>query len=98
MSLSPRDLHTWYSVKKKLGLPQARVLAGSILALLAERHGPANLRRFLADRFGEAQPVDARGWLRDMLRPNSVRLRAATGLSEEKLVAEWHKATTATAP
>jgi hypothetical protein len=89
-------LHNWYTVKKQLGLPQTCVLAGSVLALLAERHGTANLRRFLADRFGEAQPVDVRGWLRDMLRPNAVRLRAATGWSEEELVAEWQKATAAT--
>jgi hypothetical protein len=96
LNLSQQKLHTWYSVRKDLEPAQARVLAGSVLALLAERRGTANLRRFLADRFGEAQPVDARGWVRDMLRPNSVRLRAVTGLGEEELVAEWRKATAAT--
>jgi len=79
-------------VRKNLGDAQARMLAGSVLALLAERHGNVGLRRFLADRLGAAEPADARGWLRDMLRPNSVRLRAATGLSEERLAAEWQEA------
>jgi len=92
LNISPQQLHRWYTVRKNLEPREARVLAGSVLALLAERHGTASLRRFLADRFGEAQPLDARGWLHDMLRPNSVRLRAATGLSEEDLAAEWRKA------
>jgi len=92
LDFSPRQMRAWLTVRKNLGDAQARMLAGSVLALLAERHGNVGLRRFLADRLGAAEPADARGWLRDMLRPNSVRLRAATGLSEERLAAEWQEA------
>ena len=92
LDFSAKRMHRWLTVRKEIGADQARMLAGSVLALLAERHGVASVRRFLADRFGPAQPVDARGWWRDVVTPNSMRLQAASGLSEEDLAAEWRHA------
>jgi hypothetical protein len=92
LDFSRKRMHNWLTVRKEIGADQARKLAGSVLALLAERHGVASVHRFVADRFGPAEPIDARGWWRDVVPPNSMRLQAATGLSEEALAAEWRQA------
>jgi hypothetical protein len=92
MDFTPQKMHTWLTVKKDLGPKQAAILAGSVLAFLAESRGTASLRHFLADRLGEQQPADSRAWWHDLLRPNGVRLRAATGWSEAELSTQWRKA------
>lgn len=93
-NFTPARLQAWLSVRKLVGEEEARAFAGSALALLAERQGLPAVRHFLADRFAQAQPGDARAWLRDVVRPTSTRLRAATGLSEEAFTAEWRTAMT----
>jgi hypothetical protein len=85
-------LHTWYSVRKNLGDEPTDALAGSSLAVLAERHGVESVRRFLSARFARRQPYDARAWWHDMLRSTGARLRATTGLSEKQFTAEWQVA------
>jgi hypothetical protein len=94
-SFTSPQLHAWLTVRKSLGAEKARALAGGGLALIAERHGAASLRHFLSDRYGRAQPADARGWWRDFIRPMDLRLHAATGLNEDAFTAEWRSAMTA---
>jgi hypothetical protein len=91
-NVTPAQLHAWLTLLKSRSVKSADVFAGSGLALIAERHGTAGLRRFLSDRYAQAQPADARAWWRDWLRPTSTRLRAATGLSEDAFTAEWRNA------
>ena len=98
-SFNPAQLQSgWYTARKNVGTKKVRALAGSSLALLAERHGPEDVHRFLADRFAQAQPEDARGWWRDFIRPTATRLRTATGLSEDAFTAEFRAALTAAHP
>ena len=92
---TPAQLHAWLTLLKSLSTKNAEAFAGSGLALLAERHGTASLRRFLSDRYAQAQPADSRGWWRDFIRPTGTRLRAATGLTEDAFAAEWRAAVTA---
>jgi hypothetical protein len=91
-TFTPEQLHTWYSVRKNLGDNPTDALAGSSLAVLAERHGVDAVHRFLSARFAQSQPFDSRAWLHDVWRSTGARLRAATGLSEETFTAEWRSA------
>jgi hypothetical protein len=91
-TFTPEQLHTWYSVRKNLGDNPTDALAGSSLAVLAERHGVDAVHRFLSARFAKSQPTDSRAWLHDIWRSTGARLSAATGLSEEAFTAEWRTA------
>ncbi len=88
---APR-LRAWYSVRKKLGEDRSRQLAGTGLAVLAERRGSESNRRFLSSMLAPARHADFRGWFRDVLRSEPARLRAATGWTETDLVREWRAA------
>jgi hypothetical protein len=91
-AFTPTQLHTWFSVRKGIGEKNADALAGSSLAVLAERHGVDSVHRFLSARFAQGQPDDTRAWWHDVLRSTPARLRAATGLSEEAFTTEWRTA------
>jgi hypothetical protein len=85
-------LHSWFTVRKTLGDDNTDALAGSSLAVLAERHGVDAVHRFLSARFARSQPIDARAWWYDVWRPTRSRLKSATGLNEETFTAEWRTA------
>jgi hypothetical protein len=89
---SARNLRAWFTLRGKLGEEKARQLAGSGLAVLAQRQGAESNRRFLAAMLSRAKPADFRGWWRDVLRSTPSRLRAATGWTETDLVREWRAA------
>ena len=89
---STRDLDRWLTLRNSLGESRARSFAAIGLAELARRHGEEARRKFLAAMFREARPADARGWFMDVIRSRDSRLRAAAGIGEEQLVAEWREA------
>jgi hypothetical protein len=89
---SARNLRAWFTLREKLGEEKARQLAGSGLAVLAERRGVESNRRFLSAMFSPAKPADLRGWWRDVRRSTPARLRATTGWTEADLVREWQAA------
>ena len=84
---SARHLAAWMSLRKAAGAEPARLLAATGIFVLGQRHGADARLHFLAAMFGPARPEDARGWIADVLHP--ARLRAAAGIDEETLVAEW---------
>jgi hypothetical protein len=94
-AFTPAEIRTWFSVRKTIGEDKADALAGSSLAVLAARHGLAGVQRFFTARFGGAEPNDVRAWWHDLIRPTPVRLRAATGVNEETVAADWRAAMTA---
>ena len=84
---SARHLAMWMSLRQTAGADPARILAATGIVVLGQRRGDSARQRFFAAKFGPARPEDARGWLGDVLHP--ARLRAAAGIDEESLVAEW---------
>ena len=95
---STHDLDRWLSLRRDLSEPRAKDFAAIGLAELARCHGEDARRKFLAAMFGKARPADARGWFMDVIRSRNSRLRAAAGIGEEQLVAEWKEALTAASP
>ena len=93
---SARHLDAWLSVGRDGEASRAQPLAASGLVVLAQRHGAAARRKFLAAMFRDARPADARGWFMDVILSRNNRLRAAAGIGEEQLVAEWREALAST--
>ena len=93
---STRDLDRWLTLRESFGVTRARSFAAIGLAELARRHGEEARRKFFAAMFRDARPADARGWFMDVIRSRNRRLRAATGIGEEQLVAEWRAALAST--
>lgn len=87
-----RELQKWHTLRKKIGEEKARQLAGSGLAVLAQRAGLPKQRRFLAASLGPAKSPDFRGWWHDVRHPVSSSLSAATGWSEAELIEIWRPA------
>lgn len=97
-TFTPVEMQNWFTVRQKLGGENTDALAGSSLAVLAEKHSLEGVHRFLAARFARAEPEDTRAWWHDVVRPTSARLRAATGWSEDTLTHEWQRTMAAPTP
>jgi hypothetical protein len=89
---SARELDRWLTMRRDLGETRAHEIAVCLLARLAELQGDEARQKFLGAMFGPARPADFRGWFADAMQSRSARLRAAAGIGEEQLVAEWRNA------